>query len=147
MNRIKLFLAASVMLALLFAVNMQAQRTAWVTNNDAATGPGYKTIDFVGYVSGTDTLISSEFQIGSYNYVMTGFKLLDQTNDSVKITIKRFVKGISWFSDKTIATSDSVLTENTFADTTSGQWNKLYLIGTTGNGYKTLVKVRYELRK
>lgn len=145
MKNLKVFLIAMfMMVALAFQVN--AQYTEWDENAYSQSSDTYKTVYFEGTVSGTDTLVSNEFNFTGYNPGVFCAKWLnaDSSTAKPKITIKR---SYSFFPGATptlvtLYTSDSLETQVTFADTMRGN-NKLYFIGTGTNPNDTKVKLLY----
>ena len=145
MKKFNVFIIAMLtMFALAFQVN--AQYTEWNENAYSQSSDTYKTVYFEATVSGTDTLISNEFNFTGYNPGVFCAKLLnaDSSTAKPKLTILR---SYSFFPGATptfvtLYTSDSLETQVTFADTLRGN-NKLYFIGTGTNPNDTKVKLLY----
>lgn len=126
-------------------------QTAWTTglNGKVTQENGWKIIDFQGVLKGTDTLVTNPFNLFFCDLNFTLSRLFTQTNDSVKITIKRqdsYIPG-QWTVAKTIATSDSIKTAGYYADTLAVPANSRFLfIGTTGNGNNVQLKAKIRAR-
>lgn len=143
------FLAIALMTIVLALATPVKAQTAWTTNGVVENYNGWKTINFVGKLKGTDTLTTAAFSLIGCELYFNLAKYFTQANDSVKITIKRqdsYIPG-TWTVAKTIATSDSIKTAGYYSDTLAIPTASRYLfIGTTGNGYNVNVKATIRAR-
>lgn len=132
----------------LLQMDLQAQ-TVWTTNGATDNNNGWKTVNFVGQLKGTDTLTTASFNLLGCDLNYNLARLFTQASDSVKITIKRqdsYIAG-QWTVAKTIATSDSLKTAGYYADTLAiPNASRLLFIGTTGNGYNVNIKATIRAR-
>jgi hypothetical protein len=131
---------------LLCTINLRAQYTEWDNDGASQSSDLYKTIYFEGTISGTDTLVSSTFNFTEYSPYLFGVLQLnaDSSTGKPKITIIRkytYFVGSTPLSE-TLFTSDSLETQQTFADTVRGT-NTFYIFGTGTNPRDTKVKLLY----
>ena len=145
MKNLKIFLLIALC-SLLFAPGLQAQDTEWDENAFTQSSDLYKTVYFEGTVNGTDTLVSNTFDFTKYSpYLFGAFQLsADSSTGTPKITVIRkytYFVGSTPLSE-TLFTSDSLETQQTFADTVRGI-NTLYIFGTGTNPVDTHVKLLY----
>lgn len=144
----KYFFALLIGFVMAVVLPLKAQ-TVWTTNGSTDNNNGWKTINFVGQLKGTDTLTTAAFTLLGCDLNFNLAKYFTQANDSIKVTIKRqdsYIAG-QWTVAKTIATSDSVKTAGYYSDTLAiPASSRLLFIGTTGNGYNTQIKATIRAR-
>lgn len=143
----KRFLFIMFSLFLITAAIMHAQITSESKDN---FDNGFYSYNVEGGISGTDTLFTKAFRMGTQTKIFDVFALGTQTNDSIKLKLVRQVSylGTAWTTDKTIGT-DSVKTEKAWADTSSyfNVIHRIAIVGVTGNGYKTNFRVKISAKR
>ena len=131
------------MLVLCSSVNAQA----WVSNGtQSLSTKGVHSYLFQGYLESQDSLWSNNIERGNYESIVRGVKKLARTYPAPKITIEKWVYGIDgWLKVKTIATTDTVVTENLFADTLFyGNTKYLFIGSSTASTDSTVFKLKLE---
>lgn len=135
------------LLLMLFTVSVFPQVLTEALNN---YDEGFRSYDVTALVSSTDTVYTAGFKLGNSTKLFDVFAMGDQANDSVKFKIVRQVSyfGTGYITERTVGT-DSVSTEKAWADTSTyyNVVHKLAIIGVTGNGKNTSVKIRISAKR
>ncbi len=141
-----------LVIALFVVVPPALPQTAITTDGTVDNGYKYKTTNYEGTLSGTDTLTFSSTNLEDCTNIFNIQYILTSETDSALVTIKRQESYFAghWSDYKTIVSSEDTTLQKCVTDTLvtyPALGMRLVLIGESGNGYTTGFKVKIVCKK